>query len=84
MDATLKEPKKVKAPKKKRIRGIESKKSMYGRMFILPWCIGMLLFFIIPLFQSLIYSFSTVWVEPGLMETELSGLENYKFILKLR
>lgn len=80
MDATLKEPKKVKAPKK-RIKGIESKKSMYGRMFILPWCIGMLLFFIIPLFQSLIYSFSTVWVEPGLMETELAGLDNYKAIL---
>lgn len=54
---------------------------MYGRMFILPWCIGMAFFFIIPLIQSLIYSFSTVIVDPGEMSTEWVGLDNYKTIL---
>lgn len=50
-------------------------------MFILPWCIGMAFFFIIPLVQSLIYSFSTVIVDPGEMSTEWAGLDNYKTIL---
>ena len=54
---------------------------MYGRMFILPWCIGMAFFFIIPLIQSLIYSFSTVIVDPGEMSTQWVGLDNYKTIL---
>lgn len=65
---------------KKHVRGIESKKSMYGRMFILPWCIGMILFFIVPLFKSLWYSFCYVDVAPGELYTEFQGLENYKYI----
>lgn len=41
----------------------------------------MAFFFIIPLVQSLIYSFSTVIVDPGEMSTEWAGLDNYKTIL---
>lgn len=67
--------------RQKRIRGIESKKSFYGRMFILPWEIGMLLFFIIPLIQSLIYSFSYVSIEPGMLATDFVKWDNYKYIL---
>ena len=80
MDAALNDNK---LKKRKRLRGIESKKSMYGRMFILPWCIGMALFFIVPLIQSLIYSFSIVTIEPGEMHTEFYGLEHYKYILNV-
>jgi ABC-type sugar transport system permease subunit len=65
---------------KKHAKGIESRKSGYGRMFITPWCIGMLLFFIIPLINSLIYSFSYVEPSPGELYTEFVGLENYKYI----
>lgn len=65
---------------KKHVRGIESKKSTYGFMFVLPWIIGMILFFIVPLFQSLIYSFSYVTVDVGELVTEWAGLENYKYI----
>ena len=58
-------------------------------MFILPWCIGMAFFFIIPLVQSLIYSFSTVMVDPGEMSTtwlvnedgKLDLLGHYRYIL---
>lgn len=63
-------------------RGIESKKSWYGFFFILPWIIGMILFFIVPLFQSLYYSFGYVSVEPGGMVVDWSGLENYKYLLQ--
>lgn len=63
-------------------KGIESKQSMYGRMFILPWCIGMLLFFIAPLFQSFWFSFCEVYIEDVGFVTEFVGLSNYKYILQ--
>ena len=65
---------------KKHVRGIESKKSLYGRMFILPWEIGMLFFFIGPLIQSLWYSFCYVEPDVGQLTTEFVGLTNYKYI----
>ena len=65
---------------KKHVKGIESKKSGYGRMFITPWCIGMLLFFIIPLAKSFIYSFSYVEPNPGDLYTEWAGIINYQYI----
>lgn len=68
---------------KKHRKGIESKKSLYGRMFILPWCIGMILFFFVPLAQSFIYSVSYVSVEPGMMYTEWAGLIHYDEIFNL-
>ena len=65
---------------KKHVRGIESKKSTYGFMFVLPWIIGMILFFFVPLVQSLIYSFSYVVPDIGELSTEWVGLDNYKYI----
>ncbi len=63
---------------KKHVKGIESKKSFYGRMFILPWEIGMVLFFIVPLFQSLWYAFCTVYIDAGGFPTEFTGLYNIR------
>lgn len=66
---------------KKKNQGITALKSRYGRMFTLPWLIGMILFFIIPLFESIIFSFSEVTIIPGGTETKLIGFANYKEIL---
>ena len=44
--------------KKKRYSSIEKRHGFYGRMFLLPWCIGFTIFFFIPLLQSIWYSFS--------------------------
>ncbi len=68
--------------KKKHVRGIESKKGLYGRMFVLPWEIGIILFFLVPIGQSIWYSFTEVWFDPieGI-STYFSGLDNYKYIL---
>lgn len=66
----------------KHVRGIESQKSWYGFYFVLPWIIGMVLFFLIPLFNSLRYAFSDVVPEGGYMDTTWIGLENYEFIFK--
>ena len=48
------------ASKLKKSRGIEELKSRWGLMFILPWIIGLIVFFFIPIVQSVIYSFSSI------------------------
>ncbi len=69
--------------KLKKNRGIESLKSRYGLMFILPWLIGLVMFFFLPIFQSLIYSFSSVVVTSDGVITDWIGFENYREILKV-
>lgn len=44
----------------KKRTGIERLKVRYGRLFVVPWCIGFLLFFLIPLLSSIGYAFSDV------------------------
>ena len=66
----------------KRGRGIEELKARYGIMFILPWLIGLVIFFFIPIIQSIIYSFSSVTVGSDGVITEWVGFENYIELLK--
>ncbi len=63
-------------------RGIsyESRQAFTGFMFVLPWFIGFLLFFAIPCFQSLQFSFSKVAVFDG-YACSWVGLENYVTLL---
>ena len=66
---------------KARRSGLEIKRQRPGYWFVLPWVIGMLLFFIIPLFTSIQYSFSDVKIEPGEVIVHSVGLKNYNQIL---
>ena len=66
----------------KKHRGIESLKSTYGRMFVLHWEIGLLLFFVVPLFKSLYYAFCDLsFSESGGYETQFVGLFNFDYAL---
>lgn len=67
--------------KKKKPKGFETKKSRYGFFFTLPWVIGLVLFFVIPIFQSVVYSFSDLKVGSGGISVVLKGLKHYKFLL---
>ncbi len=67
--------------RKKKSKGVEALKSKYGRMFVLPWEIGLILFFIIPLITSIIYSFSTVTLSATGVERSWVGLKWYDQIL---
>lgn len=67
--------------KNKKQKGIESLKSRYGFLFTLPWLIGLVVFFMIPIIQSVIYSFSDLRIDASSVNTTFSGLKNYKFIL---
>ena len=50
----------MKNKKTRKKMSYEKQKSLYGYGFIGLWMIGTLVFFIIPLFESLLYSFQNV------------------------
>lgn len=66
-------------PHMKKTRSLQKTKAVYGRLFILPWVIGFILFFLIPLVQSIGYSFSEVVMEDKLVAT-FNGLANYTHV----
>ncbi len=68
--------------KTKHRRGIESINRRAGRLFILPWEIGMVFFVIVPLFLSVIYAFCDVSLEVGGMSYHFVFLDNFKYLLK--
>ena len=58
------------------------KKHHYGRMFLLPWIIGVLLYFLIPLIQSIMYSFENIKLS-DIDNPEFVGLSHYITIFKV-
>lgn len=59
----------------------ETKKKIYGLLFILPWLLGFILFFVVPFGESIIYSFQKLETTPkGFIGTGI-GFENYKYAL---
>lgn len=55
----------------------ENRRSISGFLFVLPWVIGFIVFFLRPIIQSLVYSFSEVSIGKGI-EVNYVGLELYK------
>ena len=65
----------------RKYRGIEQLKSRYGYLFVFPFIIGFLVFFAIPLFQSMWFSVSDVnFIDTG-VKTDFIGLESYRILL---
>ena len=65
----------------KRHAGVERLKSRYGLMFVTPFIIGLLLFFVFPLINSVQYMFSRISFEPGNTVITWTGLKNIKYVL---
>ena len=63
----------------KKVTGIERLKVRYGRMFVLPWTIGLLLFFLVPLVTSIAYAFCNVSLVDDKMLTFV-GIEHFKYL----
>ena len=62
----------------------QSRKSMYGRLFVSIWVIGVLLFFVTPFFKTLFFSFNTLRLDGTTgMRTEFAGLTHYIRMLSL-
>lgn len=56
---------------------LRTKRKLVGLSFITPWFVGMLLFFVSPILQTLSFSFNTVTITPSGYETEWVGFANY-------
>lgn len=56
---------------------LHEKRALWGWVFIAPWIIGFAFFFMFPLIQSLIYSFSELTLTTTGMTLEFNGLANY-------
>lgn len=67
--------------RKKKHRGIESLKSTYGRLFVLHWEIGLILFFVVPLFKSLYFAFCDISFAGGTFRYDYVGLSNIDYAL---
>ncbi len=61
--------------------GLRRRNSRYGRLFVLPWEIGLVLFFLVPLCQSVLYSFSDVAFSGDRLEVTFVGLKHYVQLL---
>ena len=57
---------------------LEQKRARTGYIFILPWLLGLLFFFAVPILTSLMYSFSHVTIVQGGVNTRFAGLSYYK------
>ncbi len=68
--------------KQKKHKSIEALKSTYGRMFVLHWEIGLLVFFLVPIFKSLYFSFCDVSFGGGEFHYDFVGLKNYNYALR--
>lgn len=67
--------------KKIRHRGIDSIKEWYGLIMISPWIFGIIVFFAIPIIQSIWFSFSDISIEVGEVLIDFKGLSNYDEII---
>lgn len=63
---------------KKKYRGLEQLKSSYGRRFVLIWEIGLLIFVIVPIISTVIYSLSDITTTNEGLTFKFVGLEYYK------
>ena len=59
---------------------IEGRKAMAGRLFVLPFYIGFILFFLGPAVQSIWFAFCDVTLDVGSFNTVFVGLKNWRYI----
>lgn len=73
------------APKKKKRRGLNlnRKRAMMGYLFVLPFIIGLITFFLVPLIQSFIFSINKLEVMEGGYNLLPVGLSNYNRALRV-
>ena len=67
--------------KKKKAAGIETLKARYGTYLSLFWLIGMLLFFVVPIVMSIVYSFSDIKIDANKVTVLMTGIKNYTHLI---
>ena len=67
--------------RKIKTRGVEAIRRRQGYTFIIHWIIGLIVFILVPLVNSIRYSFSDVSISAEGISVKFKGLEHYKEIL---
>lgn len=70
----------MKSFKKKR-GGLEAMQQRYGYIFVTHWIFGLIVFFLVPLISSIIYSFSDMSIGAEGVKTDIIGFANYSEIV---
>lgn len=65
---------------KKRAKLLQ-KQHRAGYLFVLPWIVGFLIFFLKPLVESFWYSFNAVTMSSDGLTSSFVGMDNYKYLL---
>lgn len=61
---------------KKTVMSLERKRSLTGYLYLIPWLLGILLFFLYPLFITIYYSFSNI--NMSTLKITYIGIKNFK------
>jgi len=69
----------LKTPKRKSVNAYKRSKVIFGVLFLLPWIIGFLTLFLIPLVESLRYSFFELTPTSGEILEDYIGFKNYVY-----
>lgn len=69
------------ARKESKIKRFLHSEACSGYLFVLPWILGFGVLVAFPIIQTLIFSFSTVSIRPGAIETTTVGFDNYVYAL---
>ena len=64
-------------------KSIETLKARYGLVFISPWIVGVILFFLFPIIQSIYFSFADMSIGSDGVKTKFIGLENFDNIIRV-
>ncbi len=83
---TNNENKKTKSGRKRFSYGdmtYSQKRSFWGVIFLMPWAIGILVFFLGPLVKTFYYSFFNMELQTGGFKYSFIGLQNYKQALTI-
>lgn len=67
--------------KNRKPKGLETLKSRYAFIFLSPWIVGIVFFFLMPIIQSAYFSFAHISIEMDGIKTSFMGLDNFKYIL---
>ncbi len=67
--------------KRKKASGLMKKQQRAGLLFVLPWIVGFVIFFLRPLVESFWFSFNDVTMGTEGMDASFVGLDNYVHLL---
>lgn len=65
------------------MKGVEAIKEQYGWKCVSFWVVGLLIFFVYPMIQSIVYMFNETTLENGYIGLKFSGLANFTSVLKV-